>query len=1010
MPDLDDLALWNHQRAAVDECERYFAQAPQGRSALVHYPTGAGKTGIMAALARRRATTAPVLVVCPSAALVAQLEGQFRAGFWEKIGAAEEWHFRHTGLLVISKVDKVVELIGDAQGEEVAIFATIQALQQIHADELAYAKLAGLFGTVFFDEGHREPAPQWARAARGLGAPTILFSATPYRNDLKVFGVDQDFTSFLSFEAAAGQGLIRPVVTEEMALPQDATGFAAAVIARRDELLAAGRILPNHKMIIRADQESEVSALFFAFSQLLAGRGDGVLAIHDTFDTEGPPGAQKLGKVPANLSERAERFLIHQHMLTEGIDDPACTMLALYAPFRNERQLVQQVGRLTRHPGPLGQAAPPALVITRPSDGVVSMWNRFLAYDQACVANGGRPPLRDQAFVDRVLEALPDLDYVDGQFRRRADLANDGIQAEIRVPLSAVIFETTPAFDLDAFEAAISAQLSEEDRIEQASGPIKQDPTCRFHLSISLTQSPLLAESLFQTASLEITAYAHRNGRLFFYDSGGLWADELAEIRGRLGPRRLGALLPASSKALTAVTLRNTDLGPLALRGRSFQAPSVTRAGVFVGEHTNVVTRATGRPTDTVRRTLGFTSARVRQGEGPQATLPEFSAWCTDVSAELDANPAPSQLFERFANSVDPPADTTPHNILVDLDAYKNVFRTEDNRIVSFDLDSACADIALVAGGPAGFLHRFELIVDGNPVHVWIRWDSKKQKYWLSSRELTQFHDRSNPKVTLLHRLNRQQPFRIILEGATVFAYGRFYSIDLQLGQANGAGALVLGLLHAIPGLQAITSEKGNLSAAAATWPPLSLFGKIDEELRAPGPGAFGRVFEALVCDDLGTEVADFIGVDEAGGSRVVFIAAKWKAGVPGGGATGIYDVSAQALKDLAYLKADAQPLPGAARKWDGDWMHTGGRVPRRRVGPNSAAFRKLFQKVRGNPAAGREVWIVLGGGILSRAAVVAGVNAPNPRAHTLQLFHLLLSLYAGCQSIGVDLKVFCAP
>ena len=85
-------------------------------------------------------------------------------------------------------------------GEAVAVFATIQALQQIHDDEAEYAKLAGLFGTVLFDEGHREPAPQWARAARGLGARTILFSATPYRNDLKVFRSIKNLQAFSRFK------------------------------------------------------------------------------------------------------------------------------------------------------------------------------------------------------------------------------------------------------------------------------------------------------------------------------------------------------------------------------------------------------------------------------------------------------------------------------------------------------------------------------------------------------------------------------------------------------------------------------------------------------------------------------------------------------------------------------------------------------------------------------------------------------------------------------------------
>ena len=238
--------------------------------------------------------------------------------------------------------------------------------------------------------------------------------------------------------------------------------------------------------------------------------------------------------------------------------------------------------------------------------------------------------------MDRVVKALPELDYVDGRFRRRADLTDPAIQAEIRVPRSAIIFETKAEFDLTAFAASISNALEEEDRIEQASGP-SDASRCRYHLSLSLRQTPLLAESLFQTAALEVTVYAHRGNRLFFYDTGGLWIDEFDGLGGRIAPRSLGSLLPHTSKAVTAVTLRNTDLGSHSLRGRTLQASSLERAGVFVGEQTYVLSRATGRPTDRIRRTLGFTNARVRQGEGPQATLREFSDWCDGVGSELDA-------------------------------------------------------------------------------------------------------------------------------------------------------------------------------------------------------------------------------------------------------------------------------------------------------------------------------------------------------------------------------------
>ena len=163
------------------------------------------------------------------------------------------------------------------------------------------------------------------------------------------------------------------------------------------------------------------------------------------------------------------------------------------------------------------------------------------------------------------------------------------------------------------------------------------------------------------------------------------------------------------------------------------------------------------------------------------------------------------------------------------------------------------------------------------------------------------------------------------------------------------------------------------------------------------------------MCDDIGDEAADFIGVDDSDDGRTVFILAKWKVGKAGAGASGLYDVCGQAQKNLAYLKTDGQKLPGARDRFNEDWSLKGGLVPRRRYGPGSVGFRSLFERVRAKPNARREIWLVLGQGILSRKAVVEGFKANPPEPHLLQLFHLLLSTHSACQSVGVELKIFCA-
>jgi superfamily II DNA or RNA helicase len=105
-------------------------------------------------------------------------------------------------------LDAVLESLDEAGADRAVVLSTIQALQQIHSGT-DFARLEGRFGTVLFDEGHREPAPVWAQAVRELSAPTVLFSATQFRNDLKIFDVDLNHVHFLSFRDAVNNHLIR---------------------------------------------------------------------------------------------------------------------------------------------------------------------------------------------------------------------------------------------------------------------------------------------------------------------------------------------------------------------------------------------------------------------------------------------------------------------------------------------------------------------------------------------------------------------------------------------------------------------------------------------------------------------------------------------------------------------------------------------------------------------------------------------------------------------------------
>jgi hypothetical protein len=1015
--DPSTLDLWPHQFDAVDVADAYFSDR-SSRACLIHMPTGTGKTGIMAVLATRRSVDLPVLVVCPSSALAHQLRLEFETAFWAKIVADDDWRPDLVLELLPSSLVRLVRDLGDAKDQRVIVVGTIQALQQIHAAADG-AKLKDLFGTVIFDEGHREPAPSWAKVVRGLAVPTVLFSATPFRGDLKLFDVDDRYVSFLSFKKAAAEALIRDVEIDEQAVSSTAEEFARTVIETRDRLCRTGRFSSESKMIVRGASEESVLELFQAFAEFLKNRTDGVIAMHHNFDLLGDIGCQQRPDVPLNLRLRPEKFLIHQFMLIEGIDDPSCNMAALYEPFENVRMLVQQVGRLVRQPGKIGIPAAPAYVLARTGDGVAEMWDNFLAFDAACVANGGKPALRNtkKVLLDLVA-ALPSLDYVEGKFRSRMRLDVD-LEDDLRFPKAAIVYDVDAGFDLDRFQKDVSEALDVEDRFEHQVGSIESGE-CRYHVTLGLNQSPHLSSTLFQAPSLEVTIYARCGSRLFFYDSAGLWIDELAGVAGRVGPKTLRSLLRAGQdNAVSFLSVKNTDLGPLVVRNRTMAARSLERSGVFMGEHLNVVSRAAGR-VDKVRRAVGFDRARVREGSSSEFDAFEFTAWCGAINDELDAAKAAAPILSRFATPADIPAVTEPKNILVDMMELIDEFRSPGNKTAEFDLENLCVDVVPDPSPKAPAPYRFDLIIDGAKTPIWIAWDPKKRKYWLKSAGLSKAKSKDNEKVSLTKRLNRTQPFRIITaDFSHVYVHGSFYDLNLNLNDPNGAARLVLELVTAIPGLGAVTSEKGQGGGKLKTWPAGSLFRFIDDAIVGPRANRkFGEIFPAVVCDDLATEVGDFIGLDsEAAASRIAFVVAKWKSDEPGVSAAAFYDVCAQGVKNLAYLKSDGGHLPGTATKWDQDWKLSHGTgaykktalVSRRRVGPASREFRKQFKVALNAPTTDRSIWLVCAGGMLSKSALESEFKKHPPKPHVLQFYHLVVSAFSACQSVGVGLKIFCA-
>jgi superfamily II DNA or RNA helicase len=611
------LSLWPNQQDAIATCELYLSRKAVG-DALVHMPTGTGKTGVIAVLASEHSRDGVVVVLSPSSALADQLRLDISVGFWEaiKLPANElpAWAPESVTSLLPSLAADLVDLIEATDGGRRVLVGTLQALQQIRREKkFLYELLKTKCSLLIVDEGHREPAPEWAEAVRVLERPTVLFTATPYRNDQKLFDIAEDkYIYYLSFDKAVAGKLIRPVKFQEEPLPEGMDEFATELVARVDDLQKKRLIREDAKVIVRCSSESSVSGVASAIKTALGARAEGVLAIHDQFDgtLEG-----QVKRVP-NIRKTQEIFLVHQFKLMEGIDEPRCSVLAIFEDFSNDRQLVQQIGRILRHENPRKSEGMPAVVAACHPNNVKQAWERYKAFDRVCEKKGQPPIRRSSNIISKIQEAFPEAEYVDRRFRRRVDFSDSNLWRELLIPKSCIVYTVSGKIDTPALMEDIRFLLGTDDRFI-VSDEWHPNLRCHYILSIEFKQTPLLATSTFSEPRLTATVLKRVGKHLFFHDTAGLWIDAVLHGAGRIDAQSLRCLFPDYKKTrVNSLSVKNSEIGNYSLLSRTLTASSLADSAPFMGDYSNFITRAAGvarlNDDSTSRRYVGFTRARIR--------------------------------------------------------------------------------------------------------------------------------------------------------------------------------------------------------------------------------------------------------------------------------------------------------------------------------------------------------------------------------------------------------------
>jgi len=205
------------------------------------------------------------------------------------------------------------------------------------------------------------------------------------------------------------------------------------------------------------------------------------------------------------------------------------------------------------------------------------------------------------------------------------------------------------------------------------------------------------------------------------------------------------------------------------------------------------------------------------------------------------------------------------------------------------------------------------------------------------------------------------------------------------------------------PELDVTISEKGNFSVGQTKFDLNSIFGFVEN--------TFVNNCDYFICDDLGKEWADHIGITD---DKIMFFHSKHKDS--GYSASSFQDIVGQAQKNLGNLCPQDFQLESKDGFWSAlytnDNVTTG--INRLRKGNSVVGAINQFKQTTKNPNLKREVYLVID--FVSKTGLktkldelIANMNF-REKNEVIQILWFISSLVSSCQEIGVDVYIYCKP
>ncbi|MCZ4696496.1 hypothetical protein DWB61_17720 [Ancylomarina euxinus] len=475
----------------------------------------------------------------------------------------------------------------------------------------------------------------------------------------------------------------------------------------------------------------------------------------------------------------------------------------------------------------------------------------------------------------------------------------------------------------------------------------------------------------------------------------------------------ISSLFIDEDTAFEKISMNNMNISDNAVRSKSVEAVDLKESISSLGLQTYIPSNLrVSNDDDKVSLSLG--SSRINKF-GKKSNIVFFISWSDNIIDKIENFKASENFLTSFATPLDFEKENSslkPIAILLLLTKLYDEY--EANRIEStkliFEEYEKEIDVISILNNFSRLMEVKELVSDEgnsyfkilnpfvndlslsiNPKSITLR-SSKLKKLMIKLTDGTE--------LSIIDFFNRTSSYIINFDRVElVYSHRKLFKDSRLLANTDA----FLSVFKPSTDLNSVSSEKGSVLPTSTEFNAGSIFGFVEDKYLSS--------FKFFICDDLGKEWADHIGLDE---NNISFFHSKYKESKFS--ASAFQDIVGQAQKNLGNLSPADNQWEMKQKFWDRDYVldKTTTQIHRIRKGSNSDDAIDYFKNLKAQPNLTKKVYLVIN--FISKLELTDGLQKLKnnetfkERNEVIQILWFISSLISSCNEVSAETYIICKP